>query len=118
MNTTKNRQKFFLNLEKQRGSQNAIKKLVVDDKEITDETHILEHLREFYKTLFKTWEQKTAIEMEKNFSDVGIPKLPENQAKLCDEDLTEKDLYNSLKSMQSHKSLGNDGLTKEFYETF
>ena len=28
--------KFFLNLEKQRGSQNAIKILVIDDKEITE----------------------------------------------------------------------------------
>ena len=39
---------FFLNLEKQRGSQNVIKKLVVGDKEITDPTPILEHIREFY----------------------------------------------------------------------
>ena len=55
---------FFLNLKKQRGSQNTIKRLVVDDKEITDQTHILEHIREFYETLFKTREQKTKIEME------------------------------------------------------
>ena len=58
---------FFLNLEKQRGSQNTIKKLVVDDKEITEQTHILEHIREFYETLFKTREQKTEIEMENFF---------------------------------------------------
>ena len=56
--------------------------------------------------------------MENFFSDVNIPKLSENQVKLCEENLTEKDLYNSLKSMQSDKSPGNDGLTKEFYETF
>ena len=37
---------FFLNLEKQRGSQNTVKKLVVEDKKITDQTHILEHIRE------------------------------------------------------------------------
>ena len=58
---------FFLNLEKQRGSQNTIKKLVIDDKEITEQTHILEHIREFYETLFKTRESKTKIEMEKKF---------------------------------------------------
>ena len=34
------------------------------------------------------------------------------------ENLTEKDLFNSLKSMQSDKSPGNDGLTEEFYERF
>ena len=56
--------------------------------------------------------------MEIVFSDVYIPKLSENQIKLCKDNLTAKDLYNSLKSMQSDKSPGNDGLTKEFYETF
>ena len=50
--------------------------------------------------------------MKKFFNDVDIPKLSENQEKLCEENLTEKDLYNSLKSMQSDKSPGNDRLTK------
>ena len=80
--------------------------------------HILEHIREFYETLFKTQEQKTAIEMETFFSGVDIPKLSKNQSKLCAENVTEKDLYNSLKSMQSDKSPSNDGLAKEFYQTF
>ena len=52
------------------------------------------------------------MEMETFFSDVDILKLSENLAKLCEENLTEKDLHNSLKSMQSDKSPGNDGLTK------
>ena len=51
-------------------------------------------------------------------SDVGIPKLSENQVTLCEENLTEEDLYNSLKSMQSDKSPGNDGLTKKFMKHF
>ena len=107
-----------MNLGKQEGSQNTIKKLVVDDKKITDQTHILEHIKEFYETLFKTWQQKTEIEMENFFRDVNVPKLSENQPKLCEENLTKKDLHNSLKSMQSDKSPGYDGLTKKFYETF
>ena len=56
--------------------------------------------------------------MEKFSSDVDISKLSQNQAKLCEENLTEKDLYSSLKSMLIDKSPGNDGLTKELYETF
>ena len=46
-----------------------------------------------------------------------IPKLSEDKAKLCEEDLTEKDLCDSLKSIQNDKSPGNDRLIKEFYET-
>ena len=49
---------------------------------------------------------------------LNIPKLSEDKSKLCEEDLTEKDLYNSQKSMRNNKSPGNDDLTKEFYETF
>ena len=49
---------------------------------------------------------------------IGVRKLSEDQIKLCEEDLTKKDLYKSLKSMQNDKSPGNDGLTKEFYKTF
>ena len=45
---------WYENDEKQRGYQNTM----------TDQTHILEEIREFYKTLFKKREQKTAIEME------------------------------------------------------
>ena len=56
--------KFFLNLEKQRGAQNTIKKLIVDDKEIIDQTHILEYIREFYETLFKKRKQKAAAEIK------------------------------------------------------
>ena len=44
---------FFLNLEKQRGAQNTIKKFIVDDKETTDQTHILECIKEFCKTRTK-----------------------------------------------------------------
>ena len=38
--------------------------------------------------------------MGKFFIDADFPKLSETQAKLCEEGLNEKDLYNSLKSLQ------------------
>ena len=104
--------KFFLNLEKQRGAQNTVEKLIVDDKETTDQTHILECIKEFYETLFKKREQKTVTEIKSFLSHINIPKLSEDKRKLCEEDLTEKDLCNSLKSMQNDKSPGNDVLTE------
>ena len=57
-------------------------------------------------------------EIESFLSHINIPKLSENKAKLSEEDLTRKDLYDSLKILQSDKSPVNDGLTKNFYETF
>ena len=52
-----------MSLEKQRGAQNTIKKFIVDDNEIIDQTHILEYLKEFYETFFKKCKQKTAAEI-------------------------------------------------------
>ena len=57
-------------------------------------------------------------EIESFLSHINIPKLSENKAKFSEEDLTRKDLCNSLKIMQNDRSPGNDGLTKKFYETF
>ena len=56
--------KFFLNLEKQRGAQYTIKKLIVDNKEIIDQAQILEYIREFYETLFKKRKQKTNTDIK------------------------------------------------------
>ena len=54
------RRKFFLKkLEKQPGAQNTIKKLIIDDAEVTDQTCILNHIKDFYKALFKKRNQKT-----------------------------------------------------------
>ena len=118
MSTVKNQQFFFLNLEKQRGAQNTIKKLIIDDEEVTDPTCILNHIKDFYETLFKKREQKTAAEIKYFLNAIDFPKLSEDQVKLCGEDLTERDLYKSLRSMQNDKSPGNNGLTKQFCETF
>ena len=45
---------------------------------------------------------------------LDVPKLSEDQVKLCEEDLTKKDSLQSLRIMQNDKSPGNDGLTKMF----
>ena len=74
--------KFFLNLEKQRGAQNTIKKLIADDKEIIDQTHILEYIRRFYETPFKRLKQKTVAEIRSFLRHLNIPKLPEDKSKL------------------------------------
>ena len=111
--------KFFLNLEKQRGNQNRIRKLIVNEKEINNETEILNQIKLFYETLFQKPSLKYSTDDINHFLNiVNIPKLSADQVILCDIELTEKDLYDSMKSMKNDKSPGNDGLTKEFYVTF
>ena len=91
-----------------------MRKLIVNEKEINNETEILNQIKLFYETLFQNPSQK-----DSNFlNTLDIPKLSTDQIILCDIELTEKDLDDSMKSMRKDKSPGNDGLTKEFYVTF
>ena len=47
-----------------------------------------------------------------------MPCLSNEKQDSCEGVITEKELFEVLKSMQNNKSPGNDGLPKEFYETF
>ena len=83
---------------------NEIKKLIIDDTEVTDQTCILNHIKVFYEALFRKREQKTTVEIKGFLNVIDVSKLSEDQVKLCQEVLTEKDLYKSLRSMQNDKS--------------
>ena len=44
--------KFFLNLEKHRATQNQIRSLKIGEKEIKDQSEILQNLYQFYEELY------------------------------------------------------------------
>ena len=107
-----------MNLEKSRACKNILRKICSETQEITDLTKINTAIFDFYANLFKE-KLKTNIESLNNFlSDLSIPSLSETQKQICEEELTEKDIYESMISFDNNKSPGNDGLTKEFYQTF
>ena len=57
--------KFFLNLEKQRDVQSRIRKLIVEEKEITYLEEISQNIKAFYETLFKRNFSKTNVEKQR-----------------------------------------------------
>ena len=71
----------------------------------------------FYETLFRNTSANTSDECERTQTKFLFPnqimKMPEFEG-----DLNELKLLKALKSMQINRSSGNDGLTKQFYETF
>ena len=83
---------FFKNLEKQQSVKNTIKKLIIDDTEVIDDTCLLNHIKDFYEALFKKREQKTTAKINFFLNGIDVPKLSKDQVKLCEEDLTKKDL--------------------------
>ena len=104
--------KFFLNLEKVRGSQRKVCKLIVSNREIAD-PQLIEQ-----ESLFKNNIKKTLSEQTNFLDTLQIPKLSDNDCLLCEGELTESELYDTLKNMPSNKSPGNDGLIKEFFLSF
>ena len=58
------------------------KKLLADDKEITDQANILEYRRELYKFLLTKPEKKTLSEIKSILSHINIQKLFEDKGKL------------------------------------
>ena len=109
--------KFFLNLEKNRAIQGQVRTILSNGKEINDESEINTHITYFYKSLF---EEKLSFKDENltQYLDISIPRLSKEKRDSCEGDITEKELFQALKSMPNNKSNGNDGLSKEFYETF
>ena len=65
--------KFFLNLEKKRGNQNQIRKLIIDEKEIDGDVEILKKIESFYETLFKSQSFKNVSEIEKFLCGITTP---------------------------------------------
>ena len=110
--------KFFLNLEKKHAVQGQIRSLLVDEKEINEQDQINKHLLSFYDSLFSENIKKSKPDLIKYLDTVAIPKLNNKDIKICEGIITEDELFDALCSMENNKSPGNDGLTKEFYETF
>ena len=49
---------------------------------------------------------------------INLYILSNGQKQICDAIVTEKEIYDALKSMENDKTPGNDGLSKEFCEVF
>ena len=79
---------------------------------------ILNEIRNFYESLFKKGDSKRPSQINDFLDKVQLPKSNITEINECDDELSEKELYISLMSMQNNKSPGNDGLSKEFFVTF
>ena len=70
-----------------------------------------------YEILLKQNSSKSNVEKQEFPRYLGTKTLNQ-QSNLCGNEIRETDLFDSMKSMKNNETPGNDGLTKEFYETF
>ena len=110
--------KFFYGLEKKNAMSGAIKMIINDEKEITIPNKINLSLKSFYQSLFRKNVKKSITDIEYFLSQIKLPTISEENYAICESDITEDYLFVALKSIPSNKSPGNDGLSKEFFETF
>ncbi len=110
---------YFFNMEKNRQKSNTIKE-IKDENGIlhVDDGPILTATGGYYTNLFKS--RNISQEDIKNYLDsVKLDnKLNQEEKKMCDEDITEKELENVIKNLKKGKSPGCDGITPEFYIKF
>ena len=83
-----------------------------------EETDINKNLHSFYQNLFSKNNDISRQKVLPYLQDKNLPKLNDDQCALWKKGITEEEVKHELKKMEINKSPGNDGLTKEFYETF
>ena len=105
-------------MKKKWGVQNRIRKLIVEEKEITDHKKITNSIKTVYKTLFKQNVSKSDVGKQQFLNSLSYKTLANEQYDLCENKIHESELINSMNSLKKNKTPGNDGLMKEFYKTF
>ena len=101
-----------MNPEKSPACQKILRKFCFGTQEKTDLTKI----NPAFLTSMKISLKKTNSKSFDNFlNDIYIPSLSETQKQICEEELTEKHICESMISFDNNKLPGNDGLTKESY---
>ena len=107
--------KYFARLEKKRQEAKTIKRLEVNNTEITEPNLILNETKAYFESIYK----KINIEDNSSFFNLkSSEKLSNDQKLQCEGSLTEEECFVALKEMNNNKSPGSDGLTTEFYKLF
>ena len=104
--------KYFLNLEKQHAEKSIVRRLVSDKKDFVKYNDISNEILSYFRSVFERTDQIDKLNHN------TLPSVTNDQKVVYNNDLTDKELFDALKGISSNKSPGNDGLTKEFYETF
>ena len=104
-------QKGRINAEKQCSIQNNLQKLIVNDKETTDETEILNLSEQFYETFFKKQSLRSEVAVDEFLNTLNVPNLSKGYINLCERDMKRIEL--KMIHWKVWKMI-NDGLSEEF----
>ena len=109
---------YFLKLEKRQFESKQIPCLTVGEMMITTSTEILAELSSHFNELYRKGETPLAIEIDEYLRTTNMPKLSSTEAQALEEDITVKELGETLMKFSNNKSPGSDGFPYEFYKVF
>ena len=109
---------FLSSLEKRKGEDNTIYNLLDTDTNCIASTtkEIKNIVYKFYKKLYTKEEEDT--DLQTTFLEKLDTNVEDRDREISDRILTETNLHDALKNMNSDRSPGPDGLSKEWYECF
>ena len=113
--------KYFLTLEKRNFNNKTLDRLEKGNGEIiTNPNEISKEQFKFYQNLYtaKNTEVFDGSEIDSFLGGLTVPKLSEEIKLLWEVDISEHEIYTAIKSTESGKSPGLDGLPIEFYKVF
>ena len=117
--------KYFHNLEKTNYEKKLVREVKLENEEtISNPAQVNKEIEDFYRKMYtaKINANMDNHTLEQKFNDfiedLNIPQLNDEEKSFLDKDLTINELKEALDSFADNKSPGEDGFTKEFYQTF
>ena len=109
--------RFFFNTERKNASDKIWTKIKCKDGSYSSNISvILNEQKMFYETLF-TSEGSNEPEAYSLLDKVD-KVLNEEEKVICDAEITEQEIYNTIKLLKTNKSPGDDGIVSEFYKEY
>ena len=72
----------------------------------------------FYETLFKRNFSEANVKKQEFYNSLDTKTFKNQLLDLCENEIRETDLFESMKSMKNNKTPGNYGLSKKLYKIF
>ena len=111
LNESEKPSKFLCALENKNYVEKTIKKVIVNEKAITNQNEILIEIRKFYINLFSNKDESLNLEHNTEiFSSLQSPVLSTEQSSKLDTEISIEEIGKVLKNMKNNKTPGIDGL--------
>lgn len=117
--------KYFFNLEKTNYEKKLIREVKLENEEIvSNPAQVNKEIEVFYKKMYTAKINRNGDNhlFEQKFNDfiedLNIPQVNDEEQSFLEKDLTINEMKEAINSFADNKSPGEDGFTKEFYQTF